>query len=809
MDRQDAGRAGMATSSSKWSVVADTGVSRLLARYWIVPLTLVVALVSAAIVVHQLEQTIHSERRSQYSKQIEHSANSLAMETVRSQTMGAAILLGLQEPVLKSAVRPGAPLDDPKVLERLSAARSYFGADGIYVINKDGLVVAHETASTKTTGRSVAFRPYFKMAMTGLPNVYAAVGVYHNERGLYYAAPLYAGNQGTEAVIGVVMMKLPVRPIEATLNQFDGDALLLSPQGVVFAASKPDWVLHAAGEMTETRLQEIRSLRQFGTNFEQRTPPELPLGLNENYSVVNGKRVAVVRHAVDWSDAAGIWYLIGLHDTSEWFPPAYRTTVFVAVALVVSLLSMALALLIQTRRRTAKNSRRTLTLGVALETSPIGIVITDADGCIEWVNPQFASDSGYALEELIGTRADSLLPAEMPTDRVWRGEYRSQRKNGDSYWQSVVAAPVLDAKGRVISHVGLHEDISERKLLEEQLQDSLLFQQALIDTIPYPVFFKDADTRFLGFNRAYEVAFAVDRRDLIGKRVLDLEYLSLADRELYQKEDEDVIRTAGEVRREMTMPYADGKLHETLYFVSGFLRQDGSPGGLVGTFVDISEQKAAEQALAAAKVAAEDAAQVKADFLANMSHEIRTPMNAIIGMSHLAMRSNLTPRQHDYLSMIQQSSQHLLGIINDILDVSKIVAGKLRLEQVDMRLDSVLDNVATLVSDKAIAKGLELIFDVAADVPADLIGDPLRLGQVLINYTNNAVKFTDAGEINILVRKLSEDEKEVVLHFAVRDTGIGLSPEQVGRLFQSFQQADSSTTRKYGGTGLGLAISRS
>jgi PAS domain S-box-containing protein len=336
---------------------------------------------------------------------------------------------------------------------------------------------------------------------------------------------------------------------------------------------------------------------------------------------------------------------------------------------------------------------------------------------------------------------------------------------------------------------------AEQRLLLESTSDGIFG----INTDDVVTFANSAALRMFGFERA---------EDFVGRDAHAAIHHTDADGTPYPPHD-CIIRRAVHDETHVQCDTevfwrVDGSSFATDYTASPLVR-DGAVVGAVVAFQDITDRKRVDAEIKAARDAAN---RSKGEFLASMSHEIRTPMNAIMGMAYLALQTHLDPRQRGYIERLSRAADNLLGIINDILDFSTIEAGKMSVEAIDFQLDEVIDNFITLVGSKTEEKGLKLAFESSPDVPTHLVGDPLRLGQVLLNLGNNAAKFTEHGEIVVGVEASERTAKGVQLHFWVRDTGIGMTPQQCARLFQSFTQADSSTTRRYGGTGLGLAISK-
>ena len=329
---------------------------------------------------------------------------------------------------------------------------------------------------------------------------------------------------------------------------------------------------------------------------------------------------------------------------------------------------------------------------------------------------------------------------------------------------------------------------------------------AILDNIPDLAWVKDASGHFLAVNRALAASKGFSEpSQMIGKTDFEVHPPELAG--TYLRDDAEVMASKGCKRIEEQHVNADGSTTLVETIKTALQDGDGHVAGTVGIARDISARRQAETDRDA-RQAAESANRAKSDFLANMSHEIRTPMNAILGMSYLALQSGLEPHQFNYVQKIHGAAESLLGILNDILDFSKIEAGKLDIERIPFSLEDVLDGLGNLIGMHAEAKDHELLFVLPPKLPTALVGDPSRLRQVLLNLGYNAVKFTERGEVVVAIEMVEREARSAQLRFEVRDTGIGMTPDEQRRLFQPFSQGDSSTSRRFGGAGLGLSISR-
>ncbi len=404
-------------------------------------------------------------------------------------------------------------------------------------------------------------------------------------------------------------------------------------------------------------------------------------------------------------------------------------------------------------------------------------------------------DRHEVLVALTGVSVDQLQ---------WIREFRYQHPNGTTRWMEAGASGHMEADGSIIWN-GYVMDITVRKAIEEELAVSEAHFKALFDGSTIAIANVDAKGLILDCNDQYCVDMGKSRDELCGISIFDV--LSLQDKETAKAQFKELVEgRASHYRGERSFIRANGEpLWMTVNASALFDSQHRFESAVI-SMVDMTELKLLSNELLVAKEEADAASKAKGDFLANMSHEIRTPMNAIIGMSQLCLQTELNKKQKNYVEKIERASKSLLSIINDILDFSKIEAGKLDIESVPFQLDTMLEDLSDMFSEKAANKQLELLFAVAPNVPRYLFGDSLRLSQVLINLMNNAIKFTEHGEILLSLNLIAQQGDDVTLRFSVRDSGIGLTNEQQAKLFKSFSQADTSTTRKYGGTGLGLAI---
>lgn len=477
-------------------------------------------------------------------------------------------------------------------------------------------------------------------------------------------------------------------------------------------------------------------------------------------------------------------------------------------------------------------------LSLAVEQSPVGIMITDLNSNIEYVNEAFVNITGYSKEEVIGQNSRILGSGKTPHEsfeamwqaldigQSWKGEFINRRKDGSEYVESAIISPIHQADGSISHYLAVKEDTTEHQRIEENLKESEAryrritegltdyhYTVRLENGIPMETIQSPACLAITG----YSMQEFSDNPDLWLQMVVPefREQVLQHVQKLLAGQDVDAL--------EHCIIRKDGELRWISDTAILFRDNAGKLISYDGVIKDITEKKQLDQELEQyrhhleelvttrtaeledAKLAAEAANAAKSAFVANMSHEIRTPLNAIVGLTHLLRRSSPHPEQKEKLEKIVDASRHLLAVINDILDLSKIEANKLTLNNTDFAFDRMLDNVLSMISSNLREKQLEI--DVDRDtIPSVLVGDSTRLAQAMLNYLSNAVKFTEHGKINVRLSKLEETDDDLLIRFQVKDTGNGIPAEKIKHLFSAFEQVDNTTSRRYGGTGLGLAI---
>ncbi|RCW63869.1 PAS domain S-box protein [Pseudorhodoferax soli] len=788
------------------------------------------AAVAACLVLAVLVGWVVQQRQSERLQQeVQRDADQLVDQvhalSSDGRAMGGVQLLGLVDIHIRQLLEGETTAQDAELQAMLAAVIGEYGADNALVLDRHGRTVAYraQDGSGRGLGRDLSVRPYFRRAMAGTPNLYPAVGKNTGERGIYLAAPVRGQLDPQAEPVGVAVVKIGMERIDAQLGRYAHTALLVSPEGVVFGGNRSQWLLHTLAPIGAADRAQLARDERYGDLFAKGVPPALPLALGVGGERLDGERVERAFTTLDWPAARRDWQLVVLRPLT----PAEQggTALAAAVAALAASLGLAAAGL----RRRARQARRAWEHGQAeaavarelafqqrlIDALPNPLFLKDAEGRYTTLNQAFEAAYGVRREDIIGRTVLELPLLDANTrEEAHRRDMEVVHSGGriqhalESHWadgrvhQTLFWGQGLRAlDGGTAGMVGVLLDISEEAQARAALRERERLLRDLLESAPGAVVAADGSGGVLFHNRNALEMFGVDAATLAAQG-MQARYADPSQRAALM---EHLWRDGFARASELEMVRGDGdRFWAQLSFTRGSF--GGQPDVAFGWCVDITERKRTAQAMQAARDAAEAAVAARSDFLANMSHEIRTPLNTIIGQAHLALQGELSASQRVHVHKVHGAAQALLAIANDVLDFSQTESGRLVLQEADFDLDALLARLASRHGPQADDKGLALRLDVDEAVPRQLCGDVQRLEQVLGQLLGNALKFTAQGEVVLQCGYRPTESGGVVLEIAVRDTGIGIAPEQLGPLFQPFRQVDGSSTRRFGGIGLGLAL---
>lgn len=474
-----------------------------------------------------------------------------------------------------------------------------------------------------------------------------------------------------------------------------------------------------------------------------------------------------------------------------------------------------------TKRKVAENklaerNKQLRFLQNALDAHAI-VSVTDTNGNITYVNDKFCEVSGWSREEMIGQkhsvlRSDDQSPQlfedmwkTLRDGKIWQGEIQNKSKNGELYWVHTTFVPNLDETGRPFQYISIRSNITKERQALAEIQNREIFQRNIISTAKQGYWQIDNNQKTVAVNLALCQMLGYEESEMIGKS--PLEFTSETKRTVLIDNFKE--REKNDKRKlELKLLTRSGKTIDVILHATTLRDSEGNMSGSFAFVTDVTGQKLYEAQLAKAKAEAENANHAKSEFLAAMSHEIRTPMAGVLGLADFMLETNLTSEQRDWATSIRSSGSSLLTILNEILDQSKLEAGKLEIAMSDISLFSLVQEISQLFIPKIREQGLDFSIEFDKEVPKGIHADQTRIGQILSNLLSNALKFTPTGSISVKVESFVKETGQFLLRFIVTDTGIGLNEEAKTRIFNPFSQADSSTSRRYGGTGLGLSISK-